>query len=149
MCFRLLRGSCLIRRALQILLILIWFVPESHLYHARRDDHEKAKSSMLRLYGNAPGYDVVRDIRRIWNRNITDGMQEHEYRVIQHGIQAEREFSQSAKTSSFMEIFNRHNWRRTLAGCMGICSQWTAGAPIVFAYSTVRFFRTSRDDQVS
>ncbi|KAL3965649.1 hypothetical protein ACCO45_002653 [Purpureocillium lilacinum] len=105
-----------------ILLILIWFVPESHLYHARRDDHEKAKSSMLRLYGNAPGYDV-----------------EHEYRVIQHGIQAEREFSQSAKTSSFMEIFNRHNWRRTLAGCMGICSQWTAGAPIVFAYSTYFF----------
>jgi MFS transporter, SP family, general alpha glucoside:H+ symporter len=42
-----------------ILLILIWLVPESHLYYARRGEHEKAKRSMLRLYGYAAGYDVV------------------------------------------------------------------------------------------
>lgn len=42
-----------------VLMIAIWFVPESHLYHARKGEHEKAKMSMLRLYGNAPGYDVV------------------------------------------------------------------------------------------
>jgi len=39
--------------------------------------------------------------------------------------------------ASFFEIFNKNNWRRTLAGCVGICSQWAAGAPIVFGYSTV------------
>ncbi|KAI5457520.1 hypothetical protein BGZ63DRAFT_364860 [Mariannaea sp. PMI_226] len=105
-----------------ILAILIWFVPESHLYYARKGDHEKAKRSMLRLYGTAPDYDV-----------------EYEYRVIQHGIQAEREFNQISKESSFLEIFQGLNWRRTLAGCMGICSQWTAGAPIVFGYSTYFF----------
>jgi len=108
-----------------ILMILIWFVPESHIYHARNGDHEKAKESMLKLYGYAPNYDV-----------------EHEYRVIRHGIEAERAFSQSSKNSSFLEIFKGLNGRRTLAGCMGICSQWTAGAPIVFGYSTY-FFKTA------
>lgn len=42
-----------------ILLIIIWFVPESHLYHARKGNHEAAKRSMTRLYGTAPDYDVV------------------------------------------------------------------------------------------
>ena len=42
-----------------ILMILIWFVPESHLHHARKGENEKAKKSMLKLYGNAPDYDVV------------------------------------------------------------------------------------------
>lgn len=42
-----------------ILMIMIWFVPESHLYFARKGEDEKAKQSMLKLYGNAPDYDVV------------------------------------------------------------------------------------------
>lgn len=42
-----------------ILICLIWIVPESHLHHARKGNHDLAKSSMLRLYGNVPGYDVV------------------------------------------------------------------------------------------
>ncbi|KXJ90287.1 general substrate transporter [Microdochium bolleyi] len=104
-----------------ILAIIIWFVPESHLYYARKGKHEDAKKSMLKLYGYAPGYDV-----------------EYEYRVIQHGILAEQEFS-SNNQSSFFEIFQGLNWRRTLAGCIGICSQWAAGAPIVFSYSTYFF----------
>ncbi|OQV00276.1 hypothetical protein CLAIMM_05794 [Cladophialophora immunda] len=108
-----------------ILIIMIWFVPESHLHHARKGEHEKAKSSMLKLYGTAPNYDV-----------------EYEYRVIQHGIENERVFSQRSKDASWLEIFQGLNWRRTLAGCIGICSQWTAGAPIVFGYSTY-FFKTA------
>ncbi|KAH7137003.1 general substrate transporter [Dactylonectria estremocensis] len=105
-----------------ILIILIWFVPESHLYHARKGEHEKAKRSMVKLYGTAPDYDV-----------------EYEYRVIQHGIEVERAFNEASSDASFFEIFKGLNWRRTLAGCMGICSQWTAGAPIVFGYSTYFF----------
>ncbi|KAH7125837.1 general substrate transporter [Dactylonectria macrodidyma] len=105
-----------------ILIILIWFVPESHLYHARKGEHEKAKRSMVKLYGTAPDYDV-----------------EYEYRVIQHGIEVEQEFNEASSDASFFEIFKGLNWRRTLAGCMGICSQWTAGAPIVFGYSTYFF----------
>lgn len=42
-----------------ILVIMIWFIPESHLYHARKGEDEKAKQSMLKLYGYAPDYDVV------------------------------------------------------------------------------------------
>ncbi|KAK4565888.1 hypothetical protein LTR86_003737 [Recurvomyces mirabilis] len=104
-----------------ILILLIWLVPESHLYYARKGDHERAKRSMRQLYGSVPGYDL-----------------EHEYRVVQHGIQAELEFSNASNTS-FLDIFRGVNWRRTLAGCVGICSQWSAGAPIVFSYSTYFF----------
>ncbi|KAJ1324624.1 MFS transporter SP family general alpha glucoside:H+ symporter [Microdochium nivale] len=103
-----------------ILAIIIWFVPESHLYYARKGQHDKAKKSMVSLYGYAPGYDV-----------------EYEYRVIQHGIAAEQELS--GNSSSFLEIFKGLNRKRTLAGCLGICSQWAAGAPIVFSYSTYFF----------
>lgn len=49
--------------SLQLLMILIWFVPESHLYHARKGNHDKAKDSMLKLYGTAPDYDVVSALR--------------------------------------------------------------------------------------
>jgi len=42
-----------------VIMILIWFVPESHIYHARKGNHEAAKRSMLRLYDTAPDYDVV------------------------------------------------------------------------------------------
>lgn len=100
--------------------MMIWIVPESHLYYARKGDVTRAKQSMRRLYGNVAGYDI-----------------EHEYRVIEHGIEAEKELSRASKESSFLEIFQGTNWRRTLAGAVGICSQWSAGAPIVFSYSTV------------
>jgi hypothetical protein len=63
--------------------------------------------------------------------------QEWEYAVVQHGIETERELSSAGGKASFLEIFRGTNWRRTLAGCVGICSQWSAGAPIVFSYSTV------------
>jgi hypothetical protein len=43
----------------QVLVIFIWFVPESHIYHSRKGQHEQAKRSMLKLYGNIAGYDVV------------------------------------------------------------------------------------------
>ncbi|KAH7259409.1 major facilitator superfamily domain-containing protein [Fusarium redolens] len=105
-----------------LLILMVWLVPESHIYYARKGEGDKAKKSMLTLYGNIDGYDV-----------------EHEYRVIQHGIEAERQLHLESKSSSFFEIFDKHNWRRTLAGCMGICSQWAAGAPIVFSYSTYFF----------
>lgn len=105
-----------------LLVLMVFFLPESHIYHARKGNHEAAKRSMLRLYGTAPDYDV-----------------EYEYRVIQHGLEAEKEWNDAAHKSSFFEIFQGVNWKRTLAGCVGICSQWAAGAPIVFGYSTYFF----------
>ena len=126
-----------------ILIIAIWFVPESHLYHARNGAHEKAKESMLKLYGTAPEYDVVSKVHPCKPESSTDSFaQEHEYRVIRHGIEAEKALSQASHQSSFTEIFRGLNWRRTLAGCIGICSQWAAGAPVVFGYSTY-FFKTA------
>lgn len=44
-------------------MIMIWFVPESHLHYARKGEHEKAMRSMLKLYGTAPDYDVVSPLR--------------------------------------------------------------------------------------
>lgn len=93
---------------------------------------------MMQLYGNIPGYDVVCSPNINSARHVLmDSKQEHEYRVVQHGIEAELELASASRSSSFFEIFNSQNWRRTLAGCLGICSQWAAGAPIVFSYSTV------------
>lgn len=57
--------------------------------------------------------------------------------MIKHGIEAEREFAAAQKGVSFLEIFRGVNWKRTLAGCVGIMTQPFAGAPIVFGYSTV------------
>ena len=63
---------------------------------------------------------------------------EWEYRVVQQGIEAERQLlAGRGGLSSYLDIFRGNNWRRTLAGTVGICSQWAAGAPIVFSYSTV------------
>ncbi|KAI5360129.1 Putative major facilitator, sugar transporter, major facilitator superfamily [Septoria linicola] len=105
-----------------ILICMIWVVPESHLYHARKGNVEGAKKSMRSLYGNVAGYDI-----------------DYEYRVIEHGIAQERALMLASKESSFFDIFRGTNWRRTLAGAVGICSQWAAGAPIVFSYSTYFF----------
>jgi len=43
----------------QALILMIGFVPESHIYYARKGQHENAKRSMTRLYGTAADYDVV------------------------------------------------------------------------------------------
>jgi hypothetical protein len=87
----------------------------------------------------------VSTLPAILNKYLQIALQEHEYRVVQHGIEAELELASASRGSSFFEIFNSKNWRRTLAGCLGICSQWAAGAPIVFSYSTVSAskFRTT------
>lgn len=119
----------------QILICMIWMVPESHIHYARKGDHENAKKSMLRLYGTAPEYDVVSQPTPC--APPPDARQEYEYRVVQHGIEAERAFSAAAEGASYADIFRGLNWKRTLAGCMGILSQPFAGAPIVFGYSTV------------
>ena len=81
-----------------VLMVMIWWVPESHLYYARKGEHEKAKESMLKLYGNAPGYDVV-CILSSTNDRLADKVAAgarvprdppwHRVRAVpQHGIQA-------------------------------------------------------------
>lgn len=41
------------------LICMLPFLPESHMYHVRKGNNEKAKKSMTRIYGNAAGYDLV------------------------------------------------------------------------------------------
>jgi hypothetical protein len=43
----------------KLLILMVWLVPESHIYYARKGEGDKAKKSMLTLYGNIDGYDVV------------------------------------------------------------------------------------------
>ncbi|THX17746.1 MFS general substrate transporter [Aureobasidium pullulans] len=108
--------------ASNVLIIFIWIVPESHIYHSRKGQHAQAKRSMLKLYGKIARYDV-----------------EREYRVVQHGTDAEQELASASHSSSFIGIFDKRNWRRTLGECLGICSQSSAGAPIIFSYSSYFF----------
>ena len=53
------------------------------------------------------------------------------------GIEAERQVHEAHGNASFLDIFREPNCRRALAGTVGRRSQWAAGAPIVFSYSTV------------
>jgi SP family general alpha glucoside:H+ symporter-like MFS transporter len=46
---------------------MIPFIPESHLHHARKGNDEKAKASMIRLYGTAPDYDVVSQTTAVYS----------------------------------------------------------------------------------
>ena len=43
----------------QLLVLMLPFMPESHMYYVRKGDHEKAKKSMARIYGTAKDYDLV------------------------------------------------------------------------------------------
>jgi len=80
---------------------------------------------MGKLYGNVQSYDI-----------------EYEYKVLLHGIEAERAISHSGKGASITDIFRGNNLKRTLAGSVGILSQPLGGAPIIFTYSTY-FFQTA------
>ncbi|ATY58282.1 MFS alpha-glucoside transporter [Cordyceps militaris] len=112
-----------------ILAIAMPFVPESPIYHARKYRHDKAKKCMLQLYGNVPDYDV-----------------EHEYKVIQHGIEVERRINHLREGVTFCDLFRGVNWKRTVAGAGGIMAQPLSGAPIVFTYSTYFFQVAHLDD---
>ncbi|KAL1858280.1 hypothetical protein VTK73DRAFT_7864 [Phialemonium thermophilum] len=105
-----------------VLILMLPFMPESHMYYVRKGDHEKAKRSMARLYGTPKDYDV-----------------DHEYRVVQQTYEAELEFSRQAANVSWLEIFQGQNLRRTIAGALGICDQPLSGTPIIFTYSTYFF----------
>jgi SP family general alpha glucoside:H+ symporter-like MFS transporter len=106
----------------QVFVLMLPFVPESPIFHIRRGNEDKAKKCLLKLYGTAPGYDV-----------------DHEYRVILEQMEAERAITQAGGKSSFFEIFQGANLRRTIAGVVGAASQPLAGAPLLFSYSTYYF----------
>ena len=103
-----------------VLIVCLPFVPESPMHFARRGEHDKAKKSLKALYGHVQEYDV-----------------DYEYRVIAHGIEAEKAFNEIAAKSSWFEIFQGINLKRTIAGSVGICSQWLSGCVVVFNYKSV------------
>lgn len=47
-----------------LFIIMLPFIPESHVHHARKGNVEAAKRSLQKLYGTAPNYDVVSDYAR-------------------------------------------------------------------------------------
>ncbi|KAK1927060.1 hypothetical protein DB88DRAFT_514651 [Papiliotrema laurentii] len=120
--WRPLMASEIVITGTQIFVLMLPFVPESPIFHIRRGNEDKAKKCLLKLYGTAPGYDV-----------------DHEYRVILEQMEAERAITQAGGKSSFFEIFQGANLRRTIAGVVGAASQPLAGAPLLFSYSTYYF----------
>ncbi|RSH93493.1 hypothetical protein EHS25_007849 [Saitozyma podzolica] len=105
-----------------VLCFLLPFLPESHIFYARRDDETNAKRMMTRIYGTAKDYDV-----------------DYEYAAVRNAIEAEREYNRASEGSSWTEIFKGTNLRRTIAGAIGITAQPLSGTAIVFSYSTYFF----------
>lgn len=61
-------------------------------YYLNKDQPEKAKAMLKRLYGGIDGYDV-----------------EHEYRVLNYEREMQNRFAADAKNASYAEIFRGTN----------------------------------------
>jgi MFS family permease len=119
-----------------LFIIMLPFIPESHVHHARKGNVEAAKRSLQKLYGTAPNYDMVSN--NAWEPlQKAHQDQDYEYEVIKRGIEAEEAFSANLGHSSYLEIFQGINLKRTLAGMVGILCQPFTGGPIIWGYSTV------------
>lgn len=96
-------------------------LPESPWHWARKQKVAQAKTSLRRLYGNVPDYDVDR-----------------EYAVMEKEIAHAKAIHAESKLPRFAEIFKGVNLRRTLASMMPIMLQQLCGVPIFFSYLTCK-----------
>lgn len=100
------------------LMCLPW-VYETPWYYARKGLHENAKAALGKIFRGVKGYEV-----------------EHEYRVMQLQLEHEDSTRRSQKDSTFQEIFQGTNLRRTLASFFGVVLLQWSGASVVFSYAT-------------
>ncbi|GFZ49652.1 hypothetical protein JCM24511_07053 [Saitozyma sp. JCM 24511] len=118
------------------LMCLPW-VYETPWYYARKGLHENAKAALGKIFRGVKGYEF-----------------EHEYRVMQLQLEHEDSTRRSQKDSTFQEIFQGTNLRRTLASFFGVVLLQWSGASVVFSgllvfmvlvsfYLTERFGRRS------
>lgn len=104
-------------------------------YYANRDQDEKGKKTLRRVYGNVPGYDV-----------------EVEYAIIKNTLLEEKQRNKENEMKGlrniihmYMECFRRENLRRTIGASAPICAQQLTGLSFLSTYASL-FFRQSGFD---
>ena len=117
---------------LGIMLPIFLWLPETAQYYAERDMDDRGRTTLRRINGNVPGYDV--DI---------------EYAIIKNTIIEQRrrrqELGEDSKgwkkvMLSYAECFKGVNAKRTLGAAGPVCAQQLTGLSFLKTYSSL-FFR--------
>ena len=110
-------------------------IPIVLAYYAIRDQDEKGKKMLRRVYGNVPGYDV-----------------EKEYAIIKNTLIEEKHKDKEDKVRGFRNIidlylmcFRHGNLKRTIGAAAPICAQQLTGLSFLSTYASL-FFRQSGFD---
>lgn len=104
-------------------------------YYAIRDQDEKGKKMLRRVYGNVPGYDA-----------------ETEYAIIKNTLLEEKQKDKENEVRGFRNIvhlylmcFQHGNLKRTMGAAAPICAQQLTGLSFLSTYASL-FFRQSGFD---
>ena len=110
-------------------------IPIVLAYYAIRDQDEKGKNMLRRVYGKVPGYDV-----------------EQEYAIIKNTLLEEKQKNNENEVSGFRNIvslylmcFQHGNLKRTIGAAAPICAQQLTGLSFLSTYASL-FFRQSGFD---
>jgi hypothetical protein len=103
-------------------------------YYAERDDDERGKAALKRVYGNVDGYDLQVEYAIIKNTIIEE-------------VRSRQEYEQANLTPkqfllSYMECFKSSNIRRTMGAALPGCAQQLAGLSFLNTYASL-FFKQS------
>ncbi|KAJ9121876.1 hypothetical protein QFC24_004458 [Naganishia onofrii] len=98
------------------------FAPESPWFYTRRGNEIKAKSSLQKLNGSIPGYDV-----------------DHAYGIMLEVIRQEDELHRDSFWQQTIDCFKGPNLRRTLISFIPLAFQQFLGISLIFGYSTYFF----------
>lgn len=100
-------------------LICVPFIPETPWYYVRKEQGEKAKKVMRRIFKNVEGYEF-----------------DYEYNIMVEQIEHERrELTENAGVG-WKDIFTGVHLRRSLAGVFCLAMQNWSGSPVVFNYTS-------------
>ncbi|KAK9452801.1 general substrate transporter, partial [Dipodascopsis uninucleata] len=112
--------------------LLLPFIPESPWFYAARNQDEKAKQSLMRLYGDQ--YRSI-DSRLNWIKTV------------------QQEVRKTSEGASYIDCFRGTNLRRTIISCMPMIIQQMSGVNFIANYSTYYYqlagFTTHQSYQIS
>ena len=106
-----------------IAVLIFGFLPESPYHYVMRNKDEKALGALRKIYPDA-------------------GMAESQLLIIKANIEEARILS---KSGSYLELFNRKNWRRTLLGTSVFIMQPMSGLAYVASYQTYYYQQAGWD----
>ncbi|KAB5546910.1 sugar transporter [Coniochaeta sp. 2T2.1] len=117
-----------------IMLPIFLYIPETPAYYAEKDQDEKGKACLRRVYGKVEGYDCDVEYSIIKNTILEERRLLHDHGVKDNG------FRQVLR--SYVECFRGPNARRTLGSALPVCAQQLTGLSFLNTYASL-FFKQS------